>query len=79
LQVLTPDGWITVPFEQLPDDLAPFPAELRKQIAAKQKTVMAKNNAPSQLESEHNGEAQAGNKSDNAFLLKASAPEVHTQ
>jgi hypothetical protein len=52
---------------------------LRKQIAAKQKTVMAKNNAPSQLESEHNGEAQAGNKSDNAFLLKASAPEVHTQ
>ena len=36
LQVLTSDGWITVPFAQLPDDLSPFPVDLRKQIATKQ-------------------------------------------
>jgi len=37
LRVLTSDGWITVPFQQLPDDLSSFPDDLRKQIEAKQK------------------------------------------
>jgi hypothetical protein len=32
LLVLTPDGWETIPFDQLPDDLSPFPEEIRKRI-----------------------------------------------
>jgi Tfp pilus assembly protein PilF len=39
LEVITSDGWITVPFDQLPDDLSSFPAELRKQIIAKRQSI----------------------------------------
>jgi len=39
LRVLTPDGWITVPFEQLPTDLSSLPADVLAQIAAKQKAA----------------------------------------
>jgi tetratricopeptide (TPR) repeat protein len=35
LLILTPDGWITVPFGELPDDLSEFPAEWRSQMLAK--------------------------------------------
>ena len=35
LSVLTSDGWFTVPFKQLPDDLSPFPPELQKEIVEK--------------------------------------------
>jgi len=33
LRVSTPNGWRTLPLEQLPDDLSAFPGELREQIA----------------------------------------------
>jgi len=33
LRFHTADGWVSVPFEQLPDDLSAFPAELKHQIA----------------------------------------------
>ena len=35
LRLLTPDGWITVPFTELPDDLSCFPEELRKVLTEK--------------------------------------------
>jgi len=35
LRILTPDGWITVPFGELPDDLSVFPVEWRSQMLAK--------------------------------------------
>jgi len=35
LAVLTPDGWLTIPYQQLPDDLSPFPADLQKELARK--------------------------------------------
>jgi Tfp pilus assembly protein PilF len=39
LQVLTPDGWVTLSFDQLPEDLSPFPDDLQKQITAKRQAV----------------------------------------
>ena len=39
LRLLTSDGLIAVPFDQLPDDLSVFPEEWREQIAAKQKSI----------------------------------------
>lgn len=39
LSVLTPDGWLTIPFKQLPDDLSPFPKEMQKEIAEKRRTA----------------------------------------
>jgi hypothetical protein len=47
LQVMTEDGWVTVPFEQLPDDLSPFTSDMQKQIATKQKVPPAKDSATS--------------------------------
>jgi len=35
LRTSTPQGWVTLPLEQLPDDLSAFPEELRGQIAKK--------------------------------------------
>jgi tetratricopeptide (TPR) repeat protein len=35
LLILTPDGWITVPFGELPTDLSVFPAEWRSEMLAK--------------------------------------------
>jgi hypothetical protein len=35
LRVHTADGWIDVPFDQLPSDLSALPPELRKQITSK--------------------------------------------
>jgi len=42
LRVLTSDGWITVPFDQLPGDLSSFPAEVQTQIALKHKAALDK-------------------------------------
>ena len=39
LRLLTSDGLIAVPFDQLPDDVSAFPEEWRQQIAAKQKII----------------------------------------
>ena len=48
LHVLTSDGWMAVPFSQLPDNLSGFPAELREQIPAKMKAIpMEGKEAPS--------------------------------
>ena len=35
LRVLAPDGWTLVPFDQLPDDLSPFPTDWHAQMTAK--------------------------------------------
>lgn len=43
LSVLTPDGWITVPFGQLPADLSSFPPDLRQTILQKRQSAQ---NAP---------------------------------
>jgi hypothetical protein len=40
LFVLTSDGWILIPFDQLPEDLSPFPPEVRKRIGAKRQAVL---------------------------------------
>jgi len=45
LRVLTSDGWMTVPFAQLPEDLSKFPTDLQTQIAAKEKEALAKADA----------------------------------
>jgi hypothetical protein len=37
LQVLSPDGWVVIAYNQLPDDLSPFPASWRETITARQK------------------------------------------
>ena len=42
LRVLTSDGWITIPFEKLPEDLSHFPADAQTQIATKEKEALAK-------------------------------------
>jgi len=47
LQALTPDGWITIPLAQLPDDLSPFPDGLREDIVARRKALLAKSSPPS--------------------------------
>ncbi len=39
LRLLTSDGLIAVPFDQLPDDVSVFPEEWREQIASKQKRI----------------------------------------
>jgi hypothetical protein len=39
LRILTSDGWIAVPFSELPDDLSPFPADWRPQILAKRQSA----------------------------------------
>ncbi|HEY0257020.1 MAG TPA: tetratricopeptide repeat protein [Candidatus Methylacidiphilales bacterium] len=45
LQALTSDGAIIVPFDQLPEDLSPFPAEMRPQIIAAQDALATKRRA----------------------------------
>jgi hypothetical protein len=80
LQVLTSDGLITVPFEQLPDDLSPFPAAWRKQISAKQKAFLAKSSAPSSTnQAKGHGEGTKGNssKSNAALNLNSAQSESH--
>jgi hypothetical protein len=37
LRVLGPDGWVVVTYDQVPDDLSPFPEAWRATIAARQK------------------------------------------
>ncbi len=54
LRVLTSDGWITVPFEKLPDDLSHFPAEAQTQISVKQKEAKDKAAAASTPDAETN-------------------------
>jgi hypothetical protein len=39
LRVHTPNGWITIPFDQLPADLSALPPDLRKQITAKNQNL----------------------------------------
>lgn len=39
LRVSTAKGWVTVPFDQLPDDLSSFPEDLREQIDRKRAVV----------------------------------------
>jgi hypothetical protein len=39
LRVLGPDGWVVVTYDQVPEDLSPFPATWRATIAARQKTA----------------------------------------
>jgi len=39
LRLLTSDGLIAVPFDQLPDDVSVFPEEWREQIISKQKSI----------------------------------------
>ena len=41
LSVLTPDGWRTVPFAELPEDLAPFPAAWQKEIRSQVMSIAA--------------------------------------
>ena len=41
LAVLTANGWVSVPFDELPNDLPGFPADAQKQIAEKRKEVAA--------------------------------------
>jgi hypothetical protein len=38
IRALTPDGWIRVPFADLPDDLSPFPAAWQAEIRARLKS-----------------------------------------
>jgi len=42
LRILTSDGWTTIPFDQLPEDISSFPEEARTQIALKQKALLDK-------------------------------------
>jgi len=63
LQVLTSEGWVSVPLAQLPDDLSAFPAALRAQIQAKRKAALSneKPNVSFQpVESPKNGDSQKG-------------------
>jgi hypothetical protein len=39
LRVSTTSGWVSVPFDQLPDDLSSFPLDLRGEIAAKRESA----------------------------------------
>ena len=41
MAILTPDGWVSVPFSELPDDLSPFPADAQKQIADRRREAAA--------------------------------------
>jgi hypothetical protein len=42
LSVVTADGWETIPFAQLPDDLSAFPAGLRQEIVEWEKAAQAR-------------------------------------
>lgn len=78
LQVLTSDGWITVPYAQLPDDLSSFPTEMQKQISAKQKANLAKSKAPSPatLAEKSGGQAKTNDPKRNAaFNVSSTQPE----
>lgn len=41
VSVLGPDGWVIVPFDQLPTDLSPFPSKLQQAILEKRKAAAA--------------------------------------
>ncbi|HEY9011013.1 MAG TPA: hypothetical protein VIN06_08335, partial [Devosia sp.] len=41
LDVLGPNGWVLVSFDQVPDDLSPFPSTWREPLAAGRKAGQA--------------------------------------
>ena len=43
LSVLTPDGWVALPFSELPIDLSPFTPELQQAIEKKRRLALASN------------------------------------
>jgi hypothetical protein len=45
LRVSTPQGWVTLPVDQLPDDLSALPADLREQIDQR-RAVLPESNPP---------------------------------
>jgi hypothetical protein len=49
LRASTPTGWVTLPLDQLPNDLSVFPEDLREQIAKKRAALPAATGPPSLL------------------------------